>query len=244
MDKQTYLKYFSKYVRWMFPEEEAEDVTADYKELLSAHPEDGTLLVKTLGTPLEAVRKLGRTKEYTAWMVFFTIVSLGCMYFFAGLVARWCLHEKINIVVFYLLVAMVSLWKWKNPKEGKTRCRGLLPALVGLAVFAAVMCGVMWKLFWTMTEYIDLRILELKFSLYLLSGVSFIAGIIGLVKCRMQNRRWVSLCVLAFTILYLCSIIGSVFWGLSDVDAILPYILEYAPISIITGAAGVVWTLC
>lgn len=81
LNKQTYLKRFSRLVRWRLPAGEADDVTADYAELIEAHPQDGEALLKNLGTPFAAAMHLKSFREYRRWMTVFVLLGLCLVYF-------------------------------------------------------------------------------------------------------------------------------------------------------------------
>ena len=58
MNKKMYLSRFSRLARWRLPADEAEDVIADYTELVAAQPEDGEALLKHLGSPFAAAMQI------------------------------------------------------------------------------------------------------------------------------------------------------------------------------------------
>lgn len=133
MDKKTYINQFSKLVRWRLPSEEAEDVIADYEELLSAHPEDGAALVKTLGDPVLAAKLLGAAREYLCWMAVFSLLSLNMLFFVFNLFNCWMDYHKYQTYLFYFSIGLIAFWRWKNPKKKEEKCPGLWPAMLGAA---------------------------------------------------------------------------------------------------------------
>ena len=59
MNKKTYMKKFSRVVRWRLQKSEADEVLNDYEEMLLNHAEyDNDSLIQELGEPLQA--EIGR----------------------------------------------------------------------------------------------------------------------------------------------------------------------------------------
>jgi len=257
MNKKTYLERFSRLAHWRLPPSEAEEVIADYEELVSAHPEDGTALVKTLGDPLVAVKLLGMTKEYLCWMAIFGLLCVSLIYFCLDmLIEGYCPYGfghlyDLDKILFYLSIGLLSFWKWKSPKGKSGKCPGLLPALLGMLVPAGVLAAVTVSMCIILLGFLKGELSlpvfwiahVMRTSLCLAGTVSFIAALTGLVKSRIWNRRWLALVIMAVTVLFLCMQMVLLIRSLDDAEAGLRVIRQYIPVAII-GTAGVIWSLC
>ena len=255
MDKKTYLKQFSRLVRWRLPAEEAEDVISDYKELLSIQPEDGQELVKKLGTPFAAVQQLKTAKEYKCWLVVFSALTLCSAFFFCGLFTGgdfgWRYSQAFNTAIFYLFIGLAAFWKWKSPR-GKGKCPGLLSVMLGLLGTAAVLAALI--AFWLIPiiQYLkgDVPFISgdwvaplFAAVLRLDSGLAFILGITGLINSRLRDRRWLSVSTMAVTVLFIAMNMVLLMTSLSDPDAVCPAVMRLIPPAVI-GILGVIWSLC
>ena len=76
MNKKTYMKKFSRVVRWRLQKSEADEVLNDYEEMLLNHAEyDNDSLIQELGEPLQAVRLLTEPKAYHLWLSVFSVMA-------------------------------------------------------------------------------------------------------------------------------------------------------------------------
>lgn len=245
-DKQIYLEQFSKLIRWRLPTGEAEDVIADYTELLAAQPEDGKALLKHLGSPFAAAMHLKPFWEYRRWMTVFALLGTCLVYFLCGLFTRaWTLHT-FNTWLFYLAVGLSSLWKWRRAGGKRDRCPGLLPAMLGLLGFGVVLA-------------VGTAVLLYAFSLHMMPGkwygpviysvlrgtgcVSLGAGLIGLIRCRTRNCRWLALTVLSLTLLIFCLTTVWFLRSLNNISILQFWAGRHIVLPAIAGMIGVIWTV-
>lgn len=249
MDRQAYLRYFSKVICWRLPPDEAADVTADYAELLNARPGDGQVPLKQLGHPFTAALRIKSSKEYRCWMAVFSILALFSAYFLCGLFNRWWTLRAFNEVLFYLSVGLAALWSRKSARgRGEKRsCPGLPAALLGLLGLGAVFTGVTAALL----HAFSLRLMPGEWygpviysTLRILGCVSFIAGWAGLVNCRMRDGRWLSLTVLGFTLLFLCLTTVWFLRSLNNISIVQFWMGRHIVIPAMIGTMGVIWSLC
>lgn len=251
MDKKMYLSRFSRLARWRLPADEAEEVINDYAELLDSHPEEGTALVKVMGDPDVAVKLLGITGEYACWMAVFVTVCLSLLCFITELlIGSDFLYNpvfQIDEILFYLSIGVIALWKWKNPK-GKGRCPGLISAILGMLIPAAMLASV-WIFFYydcciTNFSITGDWIAPVSVTILSLAGcLSLAAALTGLIWCRTRDRRWLIVTAMAMTVLFLSLELTLLIRSLDNAEACLPamkYMMRFA----ITGTIGVIWTLC
>lgn len=245
MDKKTYLSQFSKLMRWRFPTEEAEDIISDYAELLNAQPEDSQALMKNLGSPFAAATQLKPSKEYYRWLAVFLLLALCSVYFFFGIFNRWRDFHTFNLVLFCLSITLAVFWKQTlSPKKENYSCHGLSSALIGLLALVITVNIIIWKTLWSVAVPVERAIVIYRACIYIVSGISVISMFVGLIKCRIQNRRWLALTILSLTALFVCLLWMMILTTLSDPDELLPFILRNMIPPSIIGAVGVIWSLC
>ncbi len=253
MDKKSYLDRFSKLVRWRLPADEAEDVISDYTELLAAHPEDETALVKTFGDPALAAKVLGITREYLCWMIVLAILCINFSYFLLatfGVYSYAYYQFDVDKILFYFSIGLIAFWKWKSPKGSQRKCPGLLPAVLGMLIPAAAL-GALLIFFYI----ICLKSINGDYSgfggwiaplfsvvLRLTGSVSWIAAIAGLICSRMRDRRWLVITAMAVTILFCCMQSMLLMFSLDSGEAALRALKCYVPF-LVVGTAGVIWTV-
>lgn len=245
IDQKTYLKRFSKFARWRLPANEAEDVIADYTELIAAQPKDGEDLLKNLGNPFAAAMQIKPAKEYYHWMAVFALLGLCSVYFFCGLFCRWREYETFNYVLFYLSVGLSAFWKGILPKrEERQNCRNLVPAVIGTAALSIASSFFMWNTMWSQELSGEQAALILRSCVYITAIIALILSLTGLIRCRMYHRRWLALAVMGFTVLFICLLWMDLLTRLDNADAILPWIQRSMIPPFVIGTAGVIWSLC
>lgn len=227
--KKDYMARLERAARWRLPPQEAEDVIADYREIVGDPPRPEEELLRDLGGPRDAVRPLVRPKQYRIWLVVFLamsfcILSLGFSPTAIGL-RFWLLYFNgyIQDTRYYLsyVVAIVGavtalVWfRWQGRKEA--RLPKAIPIL--LAVLLA-WCGGVMLFCWMCVRDFDgfLAVLGTiepligppgrsePASAYLLlcameygSVLISLAGEVGLVKARTRDRRWAAVYILALS---------------------------------------------
>ncbi len=211
MESFNYLRRLAREARWRLPREEAEEVIADYTELLEGDSRSKNQLCQDLGTPRQAVRLLDEHDHaYRRWLVVFLGLT-----FCIGAPWVWLFdHEPLIGLSFLLMLTAVAvslIWRHcSRQKEGVKKTplpRGLRPLLAvqALAMLAVVACirYVLWIMFtdisnppqigWTVNQVI------------LLAGTfGFASGLFGLIHTRMADRRWCAAYLFGLTVVLFC----------------------------------------
>lgn len=273
MDKELYWKKLSRAARWRLPNREAEEILADYRELLTdSKGED-------LGDPVQAVRLLERPNEYRRWLAVFALLAVlslaapvsglyqvpfefGLMVFLPVLESLWrffCRNEVL--LAGFPLLGMVLSWAWFRRNSGspakRVERRRLLP-LLAVQLFCAAAA---WWVFWlSASEFSNVagifaflnahgpwsyRLLRLFLILSgpLCGGL----GVWGLVRARTEDRRWLAVYLLGLTAGGVCTGMLAVLSGM-NLDTSLPdWWLPYARMYLSLTAAGLLgtgWALC
>ena len=82
MDKQTYLKKFSRIVRWKLPKSEADAVLADYNEMFSEYSGGNKEIpIQEFGKPAQAAQFLFEPNSFFCEENSTIIPRYGCTYF-------------------------------------------------------------------------------------------------------------------------------------------------------------------
>ena len=222
MDKQTYLKRFSRAARWRLGHREAEEVVADYAELLEQRPpEQDDTLVQDLGKPEAAARLLTEEKAYRRWLWSF------CAMIFCLLLPELILTgpylsgqpRPIEYGVFFLGVTLALVWFHSGGEKTK-RPRALLWILAAMTVMLLAVAAVLACLFtgawetWPPEWYG----LTAFFVLSLASTVAVAAGIFGTIRARTDDRRWAALYILGLTTAVISLQIMTALVGLCTTD--------------------------
>ena len=230
---KDYLTRFSRHARWYLPPEEAAEVIADYRELLSGDPRPEE---DELGAPEQAVRLLIRPRETRRWLAVFVllaclalVVPLGGLYgfpFHFGILTTIPVLETIwewYEDAFSLLSAGIPLlgtvlalvWFGKNgPKEaGGPPFRRMLPMLAAAVLTILLALGVFWLMVsldsgqlssaWAEAHLFLVRRLHLVLEL---AGPACGAlAVLGLVRARLEDRRWRAVYILCLAGAALCA---------------------------------------
>lgn len=73
--KKPYLTRLEHWARWMLPRSEAEDVIADYREIVGDPPRPEEELLQDLGKPRKVIRTLIQKKPYYTWLAVFAVLA-------------------------------------------------------------------------------------------------------------------------------------------------------------------------
>lgn len=271
MDKERYFEKLCRAARWYLPGQEAEEVMADYRELLAdSEGED-------FGDPVQAVRLLVKPREYRRWVTVFVLLAAATLTVpvsgLCSVPAEFGLLVEIpvlgNLWSFFnlndhLLAALPLLgtalaWLWfrrhgVRPAE-RVRFRNILPFL---AAELLVLAGA-WVMFWLLAAHVEiltaffgsvpdgwgvhgLRLL-IKLSGPLCGGL----GVLGLIRARTQDRRWLAVYLLGLAAGGVCTAVLAVLTGFSLDITSADWWVFYARMFLGLTAAGLLgtgWALC
>lgn len=94
--KQKYMASLTRWARWTLPPREAEDVIADYQDIV-----DDEELFHNLSKPRQAVRTLAQTKPYRIWLAVFAVLAacalLPALATLPGMWPVWELLHRLRI---------------------------------------------------------------------------------------------------------------------------------------------------
>lgn len=221
--KKSYIVRLERWARWMLPRQEAEDVIADYRDIVGSPPRPQEELAQDLGRPRDVVRQLTTRRAYRTWLAAFAvmavcILALGIsptgpgypiwLVFFNS----WNHSPSGPILAVPGLVTALVWFRRQGEKKGRLPraipiLLAVLLAYIGAVLLFCWVCSQDYNYFaaiWGMMEpLIGPRNLIPKF--FYLSRLAMVytcpllalAGMLGLVKARTDDRRWAAVYILA-----------------------------------------------
>lgn len=226
--KKDYMTRLERAARWRLPPQEAEDVIADYRDIVSNPPRTEEQLRREVGDPEQVIKLLvSPPRAYRVWQAVFAvmaacILTLGISptaigYPFWRIYFDGYTEHPLGIPVTVLGAVTALVWfRWQGRKE--ERLPRAIPIL--LAVFLACIGGVLWfcwacardfdgflQMWGTMRPLIAIGPnSSVPRSTYLCrlvmeygSAIISLIGAFALLKARMGDRRWSAVYVLGLT---------------------------------------------
>lgn len=244
MDRHTYMRAFTRQVRWRLPKPEADGVLADYKELLCQRPVDQDVgLVQDLGSPSQAARLLTERKPYYRWLVLFCGMVF-CLLLPTVMLLRTAFFQSSAIpMALLLLLGMGASLAQFHPHPGTRKAPIPKALLVSLLVLLAGLAAVGWILgclmsgawtHWPLAWYG----VAAHWTLSLAGIAGAVCGVLGLVGARVADRRWSALYILGLTVLVVCVMIHAFLVSLVTTDLWTPYAVRWG----VMGAVGLIGT--
>lgn len=254
--KKDYMTLLERAARWRLPPQEAEDVIADYRDIVADPPRSEDQLRREVGDPVEVIKLLvAPPKVYRTWLAVFAvaaacILAVGFSGTFIGYPFWMLLFDggrggpcyAPQVAALGAITALVW-FRLCGRKEG--RLSRAVPVLLGVCLLCiagvllfCLACSRDFEAFtnaWgTMTTWLGPnRDLLISRSFYLSrmamcygSAVLAPIGAYSLVKARMGDRRWAAVYVLALTAITISLLV--VYWtGSIDVGATEPTVEEW-----------------
>lgn len=223
--KKNYMTRLERWARWMLPRQEAEDVIADYRDIVS-DPE----LLRGLGKPHSVVKPLAQPRQYRVWLAVFVVMA-ACILtlgisptaigypFWMAYFTSWR-HYHFALVVALLGAVLALVWfRWQGFKSPK-RSKAIPALLVVLTAWTGALVLVSWLAmrnpvgfsealgeihsFIGPDRMVSLSITILTFSLTYSSVLMALLGTFALVRARTQDRRWAAVYILALAAMMVC----------------------------------------
>lgn len=163
--KKDYMARLERWARWMLPRQEAEDVIADYRDIVGAPPRPDDELLRELGRPRSVIRPLAQARQYRTWLAVFAVMA-ACILLPAdsplplGLYPVWFslfspdgfIISGVPIFLWFMITGLALSLVWFRPRRGEGRAPLPRSILIVLAVLLAAMALVWWT-FWQITLY-------------------------------------------------------------------------------------------
>lgn len=162
--KPDYITRLERWARWMLPRREADDVVADYRDIIDAPPRRSeSELLQDLGKPRDVVKPLAPKKQYRTWLAQFAVMAacivipgvspLGPSVVWNGLFwSEGFLIPKVPLFRSAMILALILSLVWFRPRPGEPKAP--LPRAVPIALAALLAgMGLVWWTFWQLTLY-------------------------------------------------------------------------------------------
>lgn len=163
--KKNYMTRLERWARWMLPQQEADDIIADYRDIVGTPPRPEEELLQDLGKPRDVIKPLTQKKPYYTWLAVFAVMA-ACILIPAesplplGLYPVWFtlfLHDGfiipgVPMFLWFMITGLVLSLIWFRPRQGEAKTPLPRSILIALAVLLAVM-GLVWWTFWQLTLY-------------------------------------------------------------------------------------------
>ena len=226
--KKDYMTRLEHAARWRLPPQEAEDVIADYREMVGDPPRPEEELLRELGKPRDAVRSLTRKWLYRIWLAVFLVMSFCVLTLSFSLfdIRSWLIYfedyfygtrDNLSRVVTALGAVTALVWfHWQGRKAAR------LPKAIPILLAALLAwCGGVILYCWAFSRdfygFLDIwgtmptligpnASKPISVSFYLPRDIMFygstvlsLAGVAWLVKARTGDRRWAAVYIMALT---------------------------------------------
>lgn len=152
--KKDYMTQLERAARWRLPAQEAEDVIADYRDIVS-DPE----LLRGLGKPQNVIKPLTQPKEYKKWLAVFALLSacilipgMNAIGWFGNLIRicfavdtwGWVPLMHLGPVLAFIGSVGTLVWFRKNGLKGDKLPRAISVLLALLGVWTVAILTVDW----------------------------------------------------------------------------------------------------
>ena len=226
--KIDYMTRLTRAALWRLPRQEAEDIIADYQDMVGTPPRPDAELVRDLGSPVQAVKLLTQPRPYRLWLAVFALLSACVLLPAAALLTGTSVFRflwqyglssnrlwQVSLPVG-LIVSLV--WFRRCGAKGPRLPRAILPVLLLLLAGMAAVWWLLWQfaIFPNGAITSDPQLQMIFFGLpsvrigpvgYILHGAlawasaaAGVVGIVGLVKARTGDRRWLAAYILSLAL--------------------------------------------
>ena len=265
--EKDYMTQLTKWARWMLPWQEAEDVIADYHDIVGTTPRSGEELLRDLGKPHDVVKPLAQPKQYRAWLAVFAFMTFCILALVTDPlfvpVTFWVPFlpfHKIDIFFCYFLsglgVIAALVWFRRQGRKAESLPKAI-PIL--LAVFLVFIAAVVlfYEIAFRNPDAIY-RIWDETLAAWFPDRSPFtlpayvtcyscplivLIGVYSLIKARTGDRRWAAVYVLAMAVVLILRLILG--WVHSMDLEITSYEAQYQLLMLrcaVTAVAGLIGT--
>lgn len=173
--KKDYMTRLERAARWRLPANEAEEVIADYREMVGDPPRPEEELLRDLGKPRDAIRSLIQPRQYRIWLAVFAAMA-ACIFIPGtcplpgGSYFLWfnLFHTGIpsfNFCRLFLIAGTAVSLVWFHPRREEPRKPLPRSILIALAALLILM-GFVWWVSWQLALYPDGALANPIFHLY------------------------------------------------------------------------------
>lgn len=165
--KKDYMARLERAARWRLPRQEAEDVIADYRDIVGNPPRPDDELIRDLGRPRDVVRPLAQPRRYYTWLAVFAVMA-ACILIPAESplpLGSWLIWDSlfspygfpipgVPLFLHFMVIGLALSLVWFRPGQGEPKAPLPRPVIIALLAELALM-GVVWWCFYQITLYPD-----------------------------------------------------------------------------------------
>ena len=246
MNKKTYMKKFSRIVRWRLPPKEADEVLSDYEGILLHYSENDNTLIQELGHPSQTAQMLTEPKAYHRWLAVFGVMTL-CLLLLEIILLRAQFYLKFweCILPCFLVCGAIVPLAWFRTCRCAERLpmpKGLLPIIGALLLALFLAGGMIWGLTMGIWEWIppERSGFAARLLLWAVGTAGALTAFGGLIQSRLSDYRWRALYIMGLTVLIECTMTTVLLTSLSPLGVSwwIPYAISFS----ITGIFGLIIT--
>ena len=210
--RRDYLSRLSRAARWYLPPAEAAEVLEDYREIVEGRSEEE--LRREVGSPRETARRLAQPKAYRRWLAVFGALSVCLLLPMADALAQelslvlyrllrvYCLWggvpatSRLSLLLNPLGIVLALVWVRRGGEKGKALPKRIAPLLVLLLLGIAWTWFLAWVVLTENLTVVDFlfpthgRAIEQTLALFI--AFAGVVGMVGLIKARLGDRRWLA----------------------------------------------------
>lgn len=233
--QRDYFSRLKRAARWYLPPAEAAEVLEDYQEIVEGRTEEE--LRRDIGTPRAAMRQLAQPKAYRRWLAVFLILSacvllpavdpilegLSLTVWLSGISHMFWNSNgsiaRLSMPLFPLGIVLPLVWFQRNGRKGRALSKRTLP------IFALVLLGIawVWFFFWAILaerfDVIDFLFPDMIWTVRLITCLNILiagtAGMTGLIKSRLEDRRWRAMYIWGLTGIVLNTFLWQIFTSMN-----------------------------
>ena len=261
--------YFSRLrwaARWYLPPAEAAEMLEDYREIVEGRSEEE--LRRDVGTPKDAVGRLVELKAYHRWLTVFAVLAVCVVLPSVDTVWSEISQQLIRLFDIWLFVGGIAqtsryaewmlplgtvlalAWFRHNGRKEQALSKWLAPLLAFLLLGIAWVSFLAWTVFAEQWDLLNSLFPEnhwlLRFSMGACALAAGVIGMLGLIKARLTDRRWLAAYTLGLTGAVACVFVWKLFSSMSPDFSPgwqTPLIIRYTFITLL-GLLGTGVALC
>ncbi|MCI9113214.1 MAG: hypothetical protein HFF96_02980 [Oscillibacter sp.] len=208
-----YLSRLSRAARWYLPPAEAAEVLEDYREIVAGRSEEE--LRRDLGTPRAAMRQLAQPKAYRQWLAVFGILSVCLLLPMVDVVeaefsmllfelsrdGRFLTNgvsvtSQLTVLLFPAGAVLSFVWFRRTGEKGKALPRRILLLLSILLLGMTWVCFLAWTILTEQWDVLNFLFPQYGYTVTQVLALDILvaeaAGMAGLIKARLGDRRWLA----------------------------------------------------
>lgn len=214
LNNKSFFTQLNLALHWYLPQLEADEVREDYRDMQRQAAEAGEVFPPKEDNPLKIARNLSDRREYRRWLLAFGVM-LACPLAVGAYLVNYYfpLFDWQNSVFFtqmFFWLGLLAALHWNRHSRRRLPALPRPPRLsagcAALAVFNLVSLGlaISWTVYIMLVPdyynmWINGTIMNTYIALVCLPNILYCLA--AVLRCRLENRRWLALYVVGITLL-------------------------------------------